>query len=145
MASKRFRSGDVDDSTTFSISDLASEFDISSRTIRFYEEKGLLCPQRTKGNQRRYSRKDRFRLKWILRGKRFGYSLDEIAKMLGMTETDMDVADQIRTTLAYGQKKLVEIEDQINELKILQQDMLALKQKMRKRLADLENDAHSEK
>ena len=51
MASKRFRSGDVDDSTTFSISDLASEFDISSRTIRFYEEKGLLCPQRTKGNQ----------------------------------------------------------------------------------------------
>ena len=65
----------MDTEITFSISELAQEFDISSRTIRFYEEKGLIAPRRTKGNQRRYTAKDRFRLKWIIRGKRFGYSL----------------------------------------------------------------------
>jgi DNA-binding transcriptional MerR regulator len=63
----------------YSISDLSSEFGITNRSIRFYEEKGLIQPDRTTGNQRRYSPKDRVRLKLILRGKRFGYTLDEIA------------------------------------------------------------------
>ena len=70
--------------TTYSISDLASEFNITRRSIRFYEEKGPILPVRTAGNQRRYNKKDRIRLQLILRGKRFGYSLDEIAKMIGL-------------------------------------------------------------
>ena len=89
----------------YSISDLASEFCISSRSIRFYEEKGLINPDRTAGNQRRYTKKDRIRLKLILRGKRFGYSLDEIAKMIGLADVDVNEIDQIRQALTYGAKK----------------------------------------
>jgi DNA-binding transcriptional MerR regulator len=122
---------------TYSISDLASEFDVSSRTIRYYEEKGLLSPHRTRGNQRRYNLWDRFRLKWILRGRRFGYSLDEIAKMLGLTDTGMSAVQQIETTLAYGEKKLTEIEDRIQELKTMQCEIKELKQRLQRRLAEL--------
>jgi len=59
----------------YSISELARELDISPRTIRFYEEKRLISPKRNKANQRIYSKRDRARLKLILRGKRFGYAL----------------------------------------------------------------------
>ena len=127
----------------YSISDLAHEFDISSRTIRFYEEKGLLAPLRTKGNQRRYSSKDRIRLQWIIRGKRFGYSLDETAKILGIADMDADAAEQIRMALAYGEIKLKEIDDRIAELKILQCDMLSIKDKLLKRLCEIESHSPS--
>ncbi len=127
-------------SNIYSISNLAKEFNISSRTIRFYEEKGLLTPIRTRGNQRRFSAQDRFRLKWILRGKRFGYSLDEISKMLGMTDTRMDVIHQIKTTLAYGEKKMREIDDQIKELVIMKKELQSLKGKLFHRLAELQQE-----
>jgi len=122
---------------TYTMADLTHEFDVSSRSIRFYEEKGLITPQRTKGNQRRYCAKDRFRLKWILRGKRFGYSLSEISEMLELTKTTIGKADQIRATLAFGEKKLLDIDNRINELKIMKMEMLALKKKLEKRLSDL--------
>ena len=128
----------MDTEITFSISELAQEFDISSRTIRFYEEKGLIAPRRTKGNQRRYTANDRFRLKWIIRGKRFGYSLAEIAKILGLTDMTGNAAEQIKMALAYGEIKLNEIDDRIAELKILQQDMLVIKEKLLKRLHEIE-------
>ena len=67
----------------YSIRDLASEFDVTTRTIRFYEEKGLLAPQR-EGQQRRYSAADRTCLRLILRGRRLGFSLDESAEIIGM-------------------------------------------------------------
>ena len=66
---------------TFSISDLADEFDVTTRTIRFYEEKGLLSPRR-EGTRRIYSPADRTRLRLILRGKRLGLSLDESAEII---------------------------------------------------------------
>jgi len=125
----------------FSVSELAREFDISPRTIRFYEEKGLISPARSKGNQRKYSKRDRARLKLILRGKRFGYSLDEIAEMIGMTDVDMSEVSQIDKTLAYGEKKLTEIRDRIEELKLLEQDMLNVKGRLLKRLAELNRQA----
>lgn len=128
---------------SYTISDLADEFDVSNRTIRFYEEKGLIWPARTKGNQRRYSQTDRFRLKWILRGRRFGYSLDEIAKMLGLTDTGMSAVQQIKTTLAYGDKKLNEIEDRIQELRTMQQEIVELKQKLQHRLTELQETQDS--
>lgn len=124
---------------SFSISELAREFDISSRTIRFYEEKGLISPSRTKGNQRRYSKRDRTRLKLILRGRRFGYTLDEIARMMGMTDIDMDEVEQIKRTLTYGEKKLKEISDRIKELKIMQKDMQNVKKRLLQRLQELED------
>jgi DNA-binding transcriptional MerR regulator len=121
----------------YSISDLASEFEISPRSIRFYEEKGLLSPKRTGGNQRIYDKRDRARLKLILRGKRFGYSLDEIAEMIGMTATEMGEVEQIEASLAYGDKKLREIRDRIEDLEVMEQDLLTVKEKLRRRLAQL--------
>ena len=127
----------MSDDTTYSISQLAHEFDVSPRTIRFYEEKRLLSPKRTKGNYRQYSRRDRARLKLILRGKRFGYSLDEIAEMIGMTDVDMSEVAQIERSLDYGDKKLREIRDGIKELKLLEQDMLNVKKKLLQRFSEL--------
>ncbi|MGQ9485144.1 MAG: MerR family transcriptional regulator [Desulfosoma sp.] len=121
----------------FSISELAAQLDISPRTIRFYEQKGLINPRRTPGNQRVYTSKDRARLKLILRGKRFGFSLDEIAEMIGMADTDMDEVSQIRKSLDYGRKKLNEIRDRMKDLIILEQDLLAMQKKLETRLKEL--------
>jgi DNA-binding transcriptional MerR regulator len=65
----------------FSITDLAQELDITTRTIRFYEDRGLLRPAR-RGQQRIYSKADRTRLKLVLRGKRLGWPLDDIREMI---------------------------------------------------------------
>jgi len=73
----------VTDIATYSISDLAGEFDVTTRTIRFYEEKGLLKPRR-EGTRRIYGPADRTRLRLILRGKRLGLSLDESAEIIGL-------------------------------------------------------------
>jgi DNA-binding transcriptional MerR regulator len=73
----------VTDIATYSISDLADEFDVTTRTIRFYEEKGLLKPRR-EGTRRIYGPADRTRLRLILRGKRLGLSLDESAEIIGL-------------------------------------------------------------
>ena len=122
---------------SYSISELAREFDISPRTIRFYEEKKLIAPRRTKGNQRIYLKRDRARLKLILRGKRFGYTLDEIAEMIGMTDVDMSEVTQIEKSLAYGEKKLAEIRGRIEELRLLEEDLLNVKERLTERLAQL--------
>ncbi len=123
---------------TYTISELAREFDISTRTIRYYEEVGLLSPKRTAGNQRIFTRKDRAKLKLILRGKRLGFSLDEIKEMIEM----YDVAgepEQIRLTLKYGEKKLKEIEEKIKELELLKEDLLNIRDLLLKRLEELES------
>ena len=122
----------------YSISDLADELDISTRAIRFYEEKGLILPKRSRGNHRIYRKRDRARLKLIMRGKRLGYSLDEIAEMIGMAEFDIDEIEQLKKTLAYGEKKLKEIDERMDELQILKQDLLAVRQKIVARLDEIE-------
>jgi DNA-binding transcriptional MerR regulator len=127
----------------FTISQLARALDISTRAIRFYEEKGLISPQRTSGNQRVYSKRDRARLKLILRGKRFGYNLTEIAEMIGLTNVDMDETEQIHKSLKYGEKKLTEIQERIGELQKLEQDLTEIKDKLIRRLQELENASGS--
>ena len=121
----------------YSISELARELDISPRSIRFYEEKRLISPQRNKANQRIYTKRDRARLKLILRGKRFGYSLYEIEEMIGMTDVNMSEASQIEKSLTYGAKKLTELRSRIDELRLLEQDLLNVKAKLVKRLEEL--------
>lgn len=124
--------------TTYTISQIADQLDISTRTIRFYEEKGLICPRRTAGNQRKYTPRNKARLKLILRGKRFGFSLDEIAEMIGMADTNPDELDQIEKTLAFSSEKLKEIQDRKKELSLLEQDILATRDKLLKRKIELE-------
>lgn len=121
----------------FSISELARLFDISTRSIRFYEEKGLIAPQRTQGNQRIYTSRERVRLKLILRGKRFGYSLDEIAEMIGLTDVDLDEVEQIQKSLVFGEKKLRELRSRIKDLQLLEKDLKAVKSRLVKKLEEL--------
>jgi DNA-binding transcriptional MerR regulator len=87
---------------TYSISELAREFDVTPRTIRFYEDQGLLAPQRAGagGRQRVYSQRDRTRLKLTLRGKRLGLSLAEIRDLVDMYESPSDTAAQLTRFLA---------------------------------------------
>ena len=80
--------------TQFSISDLAREFSITPRTLRFYEDQGLVSPQR-EGRTRVFSRRDRTRLKLALRGKRLGFSLAEIGYLIGMYDTAHDQNTQL--------------------------------------------------
>ena len=68
---------------SFTISDLSTEFDVTARALRFYEDEGLINPER-RGTQRIYSHRDRARLAWILRGKRVGFSLGEIREMIDL-------------------------------------------------------------
>ncbi len=119
---------------TFTISQIADELDISTRTIRFYEEKGLIKPGRTAGNQRIYTARNKARLKLILRGKRFGFSLDDISEMIGMADTDMDELAQIEKSLYFGEAKLKEIQDRKKELSLLEQDILATRKKLLQRI-----------
>ena len=85
-------------SDAFSIRDLANEFDVSARTLRFYEEKGLIAPRR-QGQERIYSRRDRARLKYIQMGKCVGFSLEEIGEMLDLYDLGDRQATQLRVTL----------------------------------------------
>ena len=87
---------------SFSISELALEFDVTARTIRFYEDQGLLAPKRigTGGRQRVYSQRDRTRLKLTLRGKRLGLSLAEVKALVDMYESPADTAAQLKRFLA---------------------------------------------
>ena len=122
----------------FTISQLAAELGISTRSIRFYEEKGLISPQRTRGNQRIYAKRDRARLKLILRGKRFGYSLNDIAEMIGHTTVDMEEREQIHKSLQYGEKKLSEIHARMDELRQLARELTDVKEKLIRRLEEIE-------
>jgi DNA-binding transcriptional MerR regulator len=83
----------------FSISELASEFDVTPRAIRFYEDHGLLAPRRA-GQRRIYSPRDRTRLKLTLRGKRLGLTLSEIRELVDMYEPGRDERPQLKRFLA---------------------------------------------
>src|SRR5258708_1694856 len=106
----------------FSISELAQEFDVTPRAIRFYEDQGLLAPRRD-GQRRIYTPRDRTRLKLTLRGKRLGLTLAEIRELIDMYEPGRDDAAQLerfREVLEAHRKSLLQqradIEDQLSEI-----------------------------
>lgn len=83
---------------TFGIAELAREFGITTRAIRFYEDQGLIAPLR-EGQRRLYRPRDRVRLKLIMRGKRLGFSLDEIREMIDLYDVDRTERTQLRLVL----------------------------------------------
>ena len=88
-----------DSNRTYTIRQLSKEFDVTARALRFYEDKGLISPQR-KGQTRLYSPRDRARLQLILRGKRLGFSLIEIHEVLDLYTPKDHGVSQMRATLA---------------------------------------------
>ncbi len=84
---------------SFTITELAAEFDVTPRAIRFYEDVGLLTPQRA-GRNRVYTQRDRTRLKLTLRGKRLGLSLSEVKQLVDMYDSPSDTAQQLTAFMA---------------------------------------------
>ncbi len=107
---------------TYSISDLASEFDITPRTIRFYEEKGLLAPAR-EGQKRLFSHTDRVRLGLILRGKRCGLSLEESRDIIDMYAPGQNNAEQLHSLLGKIAERRAIITTQLADLKDMLQEL----------------------
>ena len=102
-------------SPTFSISELAQEFDLTTRAIRFYEDSGLLTPQRS-GRHRVYSARDRTRLKLTLRGKRLGLTLAEVKELVDMYESPRDTEPQLAKFLAVLGAHRAQLEQRLNDL-----------------------------
>ena len=115
-------------SPSYSIRDLASEFDVTTRTIRFYEEKGLLRPRR-EGTRRVYSPSDRTKLRLILRGKRLGLSLDESAEIILMYGTPGNNQKQLEKLIATFQEKSAELKRQQQDLKAMLKELSDAEQK----------------
>lgn len=97
---------------TCGIAELAQEFGVTTRTIRFYEDQGLISPVR-EGQRRVYRARDRVRLKLIMRGKRLGFSLDEIREMIDIYDADPSEVAQLRLVLAkIGKRRRTLLEQQ---------------------------------
>ncbi|WP_128721545.1 MerR family transcriptional regulator [Mesobacillus subterraneus] len=118
------------------ISGLAEQFGVSTRTIRYYEELGLLKPSRTEGGRRIYNARDVTRLKLIIRGKRFGFSLDEIKEMILLFDEDQTGEKQLKVTIQYGQEKLAEVNERICELVEIREEIERLVTEFKGRLSE---------
>lgn len=100
---------------TMTISEMCEEFDVTARTLRFYEAKELLFPIRH-GQKRLFTRRDRARLKLILRGKRFGFSLEEIRQLLDLYHMGDQQNTQLQRTYEVACQRLADMERQRDEL-----------------------------
>ncbi|HCH1470773.1 TPA: MerR family DNA-binding transcriptional regulator [Vibrio parahaemolyticus] len=108
---------------TFKISELAKEFDITTRSIRFYEDLGLLTPER-KGNTRIYNGRDRIRLKLILRGKRLGFSLADIKELFELYDTDQST-EQLNYMIRLIEDKKAALQQQANDIQAVMMELNA--------------------
>ncbi|MBX9682219.1 MAG: MerR family DNA-binding transcriptional regulator [Hyphomicrobium sp.] len=99
----------------FTISDLAKEFDITTRTIRFYESRGLINPERI-GTSRRYSKRDRARLMIILRGRNLGFTVEDVGEYLALYDTDPGQLAQTRLLLAKVESAVRELESKREDI-----------------------------
>tara|TARA_B110000091_G_scaffold35723_1_gene38149 strand:- start:951 stop:1343 length:393 start_codon:yes stop_codon:yes gene_type:complete len=106
----------------YSISQLSKEFEITTRTIRHYEDLGLLAPSR-RGQTRVYSPADRIRLKLILRGKRLGLSLDDSREIIDMYEPGKTNVDQLRKLIDAIQLQRHKLNQQLDDISKLLQDL----------------------
>lgn len=125
---------------TYSIRDLAEEFDVTTRTIRFYEEKDLLDPKRN-GTQRIYSPADRTKLRLIVRGRRLGLSLDESAEIIMMYGSPGNSRLQLEALISKIQEKHAEFKRQQQDLKAVLRELRQAEAKCQTALAELEPGA----
>lgn len=108
----------MSESTTYSIGELAKMFDITPRSIRFYEEQELLAPIRS-GQTRIYRNKDKVRLKLILRGKRLGFSLSETKTLFNLYDSHQNSKAQLEAMLHMTSQKRALLNQQLEDIQIL--------------------------
>jgi DNA-binding transcriptional MerR regulator len=130
-------------STTYTISDLAREFDLTTRAIRFYEDMGLLQPERSGpgGRNRVYSPRDRTRLKLTLRAKRLGLSLTEARDIIDMYDSPRDTGPQLRKFLAILAAHRQQLEEQMAELQANLEEVRTHEKEARALLARMDKAA----
>ncbi|WNC69879.1 MerR family DNA-binding transcriptional regulator [Thalassotalea nanhaiensis] len=113
---------------TFSIGELAKEFDITTRSIRFYEDQGLIMPER-RGQTRIYNRRDRVRLKLILRGKRLGFSLAETGRLFELYDADKTSTSQLDTIKQLISDKKTALIQQLDDIKVVLMELDTLEKR----------------
>jgi DNA-binding transcriptional MerR regulator len=118
----------------FAIADLAREFGISTRAIRFYETKGLLTPERV-GSTRVFRRRDRARLILILRGKRLGFSLRDISEYLSLYDADRTQRAQVNLLVDMVDQRMLMLEQQLADLQTSIGELREIKKLANERLA----------
>ncbi|MEK4093202.1 MerR family transcriptional regulator [Viridibacillus sp. FSL H8-0110] len=126
------------------ITDIAKEFDVTTRTIRYYEELGLLSPQRTDAKKRMYTNSDYAKLKLIFRGKRYGFSLEEIKEMILLFDKDRTGKKQLERTVAYGKLKMAEIDEKMRELQEIRDELETLHLDFTEKLNSLKGGSYIE-
>jgi DNA-binding transcriptional MerR regulator len=124
--------------TTFAISDLAREFGITPRTIRFWEDQGILAPER-EGSKRVFTRRDRARLKMALRGKRLGLSLAEIKDLIGMYASTEDETPQLLECLRVMSKRREALELQREDIEAMLAEISLFEQQCQQELVRRES------
>ncbi|MBU5267082.1 MerR family transcriptional regulator [Virgibacillus proomii] len=125
---------------TFAIQEIAERFGVTTRTIRYYEEIGILQPRRTNGGQRVFTKKEIAQLQLIFRGKKFGFSLEEIREMIRLFDEDPTGKQQLKRTIEYGYRKVEEVAERINELEEVRAEMEKYIITFQKKLAELEGN-----
>lgn len=116
------------------ITELAQSYNVTTRTIRYYEELGLLKPERTSGNKRIYSKSEVVKMKLIVRGKRYGFTLDEIKEMILLFDKDRTGKKQLERTIEFGNEKIKQIEEKIEELQEMKREMSSLQKEFIEKL-----------
>lgn len=124
----------------FTIAQLADEFAVTHRAIRFYEARGLLTPQR-RGQQRVYHARDRIRLALVLRGRRLGFSLDEIATIVGMYDAEPGERGQLEYLLAQIDRRRADLLDRRRDIDQTLDELADVERRARADLAGLTADA----
>jgi DNA-binding transcriptional MerR regulator len=119
---------------TYTITELALEFDITPRAIRFYEDVGLLTPARA-GRNRVYTPGDRTRLKLTLRGKRLGLSLNEIKQLVHMYDSEADNRAQLEAFLGVLQDHRVQLEQQRDDIQVTLEEIAQHEERCRRLIA----------
>jgi DNA-binding transcriptional MerR regulator len=123
------------DTKTFTITELAQEFDVTPRAIRFYEDVGLLEPARA-GRNRVYTQRDRTRLKLTLRGKRLGLSLQEVKQLVDMYESPADTAPQLQAFLGVLQEHRMQLEQQLEDIEVTLSEITQHEDRCKRLLAE---------
>ncbi|MEQ4205174.1 MerR family DNA-binding transcriptional regulator [Actinopolymorpha sp. B17G11] len=121
---------------TWTITELAAEYSVTLRTIRFYEDQGLISPER-RGSQRVFRARDRVRLGLILRGKRLGFSLQEIAKIVDMYDAEPGEAGQLRYLLEQIAVRREELEQRRRDIEETLDELAEVERRCREDLARL--------
>jgi DNA-binding transcriptional MerR regulator len=124
---------------TYSISDLADQFDITPRTIRFYEDQGLLSPERN-GSRRVYHERDRVRLRLILRAKRIGFTLSEIGDTLSLYDGESGESAQLHYVLEVITSRREILRQQQEDIRHVLDDMAQVEQRIRAKLRATEDN-----